>query len=479
MGLSLGMDVGMAGIAATASAALLGAGSDGPPPTARGSWTMDSRDASPALQPAQGARWGDSAPPTPGLSIPGSQGGLRPSRLMDIAGNYSLASSTGNSMGSAPFSVATVAASAAGSLLTRQRCADPQPSSLGAFNAQAGRHSDAGEYKGQLARSPQAKSPRMKSPGRVSGLSYISAADMAMRLSEAAAVGRQGVIIDTRRSADYVRAHITDAANMCVSSTLAKRKTFTIDRLLEMQRVADEQRRLVTGWKSAPWVVLYSDGLPEQTAYEDTQLVLLARKFTAEAPDGCEVHVLQCGFDEFARSHGSLCTSGGAPAADAPTIRPLSLAATMPASTASAHRVAMGRQSMACPPPPTLMIDHPMLRTMRQTPGGGGFDPNETVAMRLPHDFSSLPHVGAGGEQAPQRAQALPAYLCRAADPATGPALLTRLFGRIDASETRRMSSMIENNGMVTEKNSYTISVGLELGSKNRYTNIYPFDSNR
>ncbi|KAI8323371.1 receptor/non-receptor type protein-tyrosine phosphatase, partial [Martensiomyces pterosporus] len=32
---------------------------------------------------------------------------------------------------------------------------------------------------------------------------------------------------------------------------------------------------------------------------------------------------------------------------------------------------------------------------------------------------------------------------------------------------------------MVTDDNQFTISAGLELGSKNRYTNIFPFDSNR
>ncbi|PIA16384.1 receptor/non-receptor type protein-tyrosine phosphatase, partial [Coemansia reversa NRRL 1564] len=32
---------------------------------------------------------------------------------------------------------------------------------------------------------------------------------------------------------------------------------------------------------------------------------------------------------------------------------------------------------------------------------------------------------------------------------------------------------------MVSDDNQYTISAGLELGEKNRYTSIYPFDSNR
>ncbi|KAJ2432535.1 phosphotyrosine-specific ptp2-like protein, partial [Coemansia sp. RSA 2424] len=38
---------------------------------------------------------------------------------------------------------------------------------------------------------------------------------------------------------------------------------------------------------------------------------------------------------------------------------------------------------------------------------------------------------------------------------------------------------MINSRGVVTEANQYTISAGIELGSKNRYTTILPFDSNR
>ncbi|KAJ1960540.1 phosphotyrosine-specific ptp2-like protein, partial [Dipsacomyces acuminosporus] len=106
---------------------------------------------------------------------------------------------------------------------------------------------------------------------------------------------------------------------------------------------------------------------------------------------------------------------------------------------------------------------------MRQPPGGNGFNPSEIVPMRLPPDFATK------GNQMDK----LPDYLRRTADPKSGPQLLYRLFKCIDASETKRMTSMIHNNGMVTDDNQFTISAGLELGSKNRYNNIFPFDNNR
>ncbi|KAJ1733644.1 glutamate N-acetyltransferase [Coemansia biformis] len=441
---------------------------------------MDSRDASPAPQLKCDMRWNDSAPSTPRLDIAGSRPGFQQSRPMGIIGGNSL-----SSMGES--SVGDVSSVATGPLASLQKYTGPLSSSMGMLPTQSAAlagtpkdpplsYSSIGELNGQLARRQQARQQRVRPLSRVSGLSYISVSDMAAKLDEASAAGRQGVIIDTRRSADYTRARITSAANMNVSTTLAKRKTFTVDRLLEMQRVADEQRRLVASWKDAPWVVLYGDGAPEETASEDTPLVLLARKFMSEAPASCGIYVLQGGFVEFAHCQGSLCESsseaaaagvGPIPPHPRPSGAPAAAGASLPAGI---QRASTNGPPMACPKP-MIKIDHPMLRTMRQTPGGG-FDPSDIVAMRLPHDFSPQ-HRGS------QRLQALPAYLSKVADPATGPAMLTRLFGRIDASESRRMSSMIENNGMVTAKNMYTISVGLELGSKNRYTNIFPFDSNR
>ncbi|KAJ2695926.1 phosphotyrosine-specific ptp2-like protein, partial [Coemansia spiralis] len=388
----------VAGAAGAASPTHLGADSEGPPPTAHGTWTMDGRPTTPALQPAPGAGWDDSAPSTPRLGVPSGRVGLQQSRPIDVIGDFGVGSSDRGSADNVPYD-------AAGSPTSLQRHTGPLPSSTGVIPAQAaalaGATKDlslncggigAGEYRGPLARSQPVKQPRSRPLSRVTGLSYISAADMAARLGEAATSGRTGVIIDTRRSADYARARIATATNMSVSTTLAKRKTFTVDRLLEMQRVAGEQWRVVAGWKSAPWVILYGVGPPEETASEDTQLVLLARKFMAEAPEGCGIHVLQCGFDGFVRSHESLCTRGGdvTPSAAACTIPALSLQPASMSTGPLAPRRAARTGVPAVHPRPTIKIDHPMLRTMRQTPGGG-FDPSEIVAMRLPHDFSSPP----------------------------------------------------------------------------------------
>ncbi|KAJ2844361.1 phosphotyrosine-specific ptp2-like protein, partial [Coemansia erecta] len=391
-----------------------------------------------------------------------------------------------------------------------------------------------GTNKGQLARGPAAKHVRTQPLQQVSGLYYISPQDLASKLTSrkgnSGLTDSVGLVIDMRKSADYMSARIAGAVSMTAPTTLVKRRTFTVERLLGMLRVTEEQKKWMADWKLAPWVVLYGEGSPEETATEDTSLVMLTRKFMTEAPESCQVFVLQGGFTDFSAQQSELCELGSDIAVDLPLSlslgdaanhqsltnsssspsigsggggrslvngpmmsMPLSSASVLPPvlltgntpltiDTAGSGRVnfssTLDRPSIV-KPKPTVDVNHPMLRTMRQTPGGG-FDPSEVIPLRLPPNLPLSQKQGArGSKEATRYLLELPVYLRRAADPNTGPQLLNRLFKCIDASENRRMSSMIGSNGMVTKYNQYTISAGLELGSKNRYTTVFPFDNNR
>ncbi|KAJ2808515.1 hypothetical protein H4R20_000842 [Coemansia guatemalensis] len=400
----------------------LGMRDDGPPPTAHGGWTVGRVDV-PQTPQAVGPRWDESNPSTPSGGAVEARMGFRHNRPAGIIGGLSL-----------------------GSVESGSACGTPSEAmdSLTSFQRTAGGGGTAAG--GQLARRPGQRPPRAQPGQPVAGLNYLTADELAERLQS----GSGGLVIDMRKSVDYQQERIAGAINMTVSATLAKRKSTTVAKLLHVLQATDGQREVAAAWKAAPWVALYGEGSAEEVASDDSLLVLLARKFMAEATDSRAVHVLLGGFSSFERTHRALCEFGCGEAEPAGVM----LSATPPVVPTTR---------------PTIRVDHPMLRTMRQTPGGG-FDPTESVAMHLPHSF-------AAGEQ-PQ-AQALPEYLRRAADPANGPRLLSRLFERIDASESRRVSSMIQSNGMVSDDNQYTISAGLELGEKNRYTSIYPFDSNR
>ncbi|KAJ2618129.1 phosphotyrosine-specific ptp2-like protein [Coemansia sp. RSA 1365] len=398
---------------------------DGPPPTAHGGWTVRGANVLQTPQPIC-TRWDESNPSTPDGGAAEARTGFRHNRPAGIIGGHSLRSVESGSGCGTP-------SEAMDSLTSFQR-------PMGNSTTAAG---------GQLARRPEQRPVRAQVGQRVAGLNYMAADELAGRMQ-----GGEGLVIDMRKSADYQQGRIARAISMTVSATLAKRKSTTVAKLLHVLQATDGQRRVASAWKAAPWVALYGEGGAEETACEESLLVLLARKFMAEATDSRAVFVLVGGFCAFERAHYELCEFGCSGAETAGVLLP----ATPAALTTR----------------PTIKIDHPMLRTMRQTPGGGGggFDPTETVSMRLPHDFAT-------GEQAQQRLQVLPEYLRRAAEPTNGPQLLSRLFERIDALESRRVSSMIQSNGMVSDDNQYTISAGLELGEKNRYTSIYPFDSNR
>ncbi|KAJ1777757.1 hypothetical protein LPJ54_002185 [Coemansia sp. RSA 1824] len=362
----------------------------------------------------------------------------------------------------------------------------PKESSLGGAASLGG-------SSGSLARRPSVRQQRMYPMNRVSGLNYISISELADMVSERGGVKR-GLVIDMRRSAAYLASRIVSAVNMTVPTTLVKRRTFAVERLLAMLALTNDQKQLAKDWKSAAWVVLYGEGAPEDTASEDTSLVLMARKFMTEAPESCKVFVLQDGFKEFGLVHTSLCEFGGGQQVEAArtipslslppsTMRPVMSVPLESARTPLAQSEnSDGLPILARPTTASLKravdVDHPMLRTMRQIPGGE-FDPSEVVAMRLPHDFSTQQRAEPGSAHESQRLQALPNYLRRAADLETGPRLLNRLFRNIDDSESQRISSMIGSHGMRTEFNKYTIAAGLELGQKNRYKNIFPFDRNR
>ncbi|KAJ2695643.1 hypothetical protein GGH99_000036 [Coemansia sp. RSA 1285] len=473
-----------------------------------------------------------------------ASGASTPSDISELS-LMSFQKGMGGGIALAPSSSAHLSATAAGA-------ASPRRIDMLPVGAAAG---IGGASRGQLARCPQAaKNARVQPLQDVPGLHYISCQGLAARIRSrnnnnnndnstdgSSGDGKDGdgnggsetlgLIVDMRKSADYMAAHIAGAVSMTAPTTLVKRRTFTVERLLSMLRVAESQKKCVSNWKAASWVVLYGDGVPEETATEDSSLVMLARKFMAEAPDTCMIFVMQGGFRDFSAQYRDICehgcemtvdplslsianvsATGGsqAPPTASPLLSvgnrsvgtgplaPLSLLASsaispalltngapLTADTGPSGRLALGsvlnRPSIA-KPKPTVDVNHPMLRTMRQTPGGG-FDPTEVVALRLPsgcREFS--PENTSMGEKdgsAAKQIAELPPYLRRTADPDTGPRLLNQLFKCIDASESRRMSSMIGSNGMVTKYNQYTIAAGLELGSKNRYTNIFPFDNNR
>ncbi|KAJ2635948.1 phosphotyrosine-specific ptp2-like protein [Coemansia sp. RSA 1286] len=371
----------------TSSGATTVGGSDGPPPppTARGTWTMNASLTMPPSTPLV-----LSTPMTPMMPMALST----PMTPMAPSMNINQVVSSGP--------------------VTPLEGTDV----LGLFSRNGG-----------LSRKPEVRETPTSS---VRGLDFISSCELSQLLARG-----NGFLVDVRSSAEYAKGCISTAVNITAPTTLVRRKTFSIERLLEMAGAPGD---MALAWKKSAWIAVYSSGAPEDTASEDAPLVLLARKFTSEAPSGCRICVLRGGYGEFVCEQKTLCVIKQASE---------SSAAEKPEQAA----------------PQTVPADHPMLRSMRQAPGGGsGFDAAHIVPLRLPPNRVNV--------------EGLPSYLRRTTG-LPGAQYLHQLFASVDSSESQRMSSMIGSNGMVTAKNTYTIAAGLELGAKNRYTNIFPFDSNR
>ncbi|KAJ2438177.1 phosphotyrosine-specific ptp2-like protein, partial [Coemansia sp. RSA 2424] len=183
-----------------------------------------------------------------------------------------------------------------------------------------------------------------------------------------------------RKSCDYVNSHIVSAIGMTVPTTLVKRANFSVQRLMTMLHASEAQKQQLAHWKQAPWIAIYGEGTYEDTASEDALLVLLARKFMGEAPPGssCNVYVLEGGYAEFSRLYPAMCEYGdsaGGRKSVVGELAPLPLPAAISA--------------LEEPDMLTVDLDHPMLRKLRQTPGGG-CDPNEVISMRMPPEFAAL-----------------------------------------------------------------------------------------
>ncbi|KAJ2726887.1 phosphotyrosine-specific ptp2-like protein [Coemansia sp. Benny D115] len=295
-----------------------------------------------------------------------------------------------------------------------------------------------------LSRRPEAPRP---APPPVQGLDFISVEELAQLLVLDTDDTDSGLVIDVRAASDYAAAHICSAVSVAAPTTLVRRKTFSVERLLVM---AGRTAAQAAEWKASTWVALYGGGSAEDNS-EDAPLVLLARKIASEASRECRVCVLRGGYPEFARTREDLC------------VVDTSKQAAAPASASASVTPAAGAPSVGLPAQ-TVPADHPMLRSMREAPGGVTFDASDVVALRLPPQSAAL--------------ERLPAYLRRVSG-SPGAEHMHRLFSSVDSGESRRMSSMIGNNGVVTARNAFSIAAGLGLGAKNRYTNFLPFDSNR
>ncbi|KAJ7480085.1 hypothetical protein B0H11DRAFT_1725397 [Mycena galericulata] len=336
------------------------------------------------------------------------------------------------------------------------------------------------------------------------------------------------LVVDIRPHAAYSSARISRAVSLSVPSTLLKRPLFSLQRLSAMLPSHSARTRF-SAWRSASRILVYD---ADSTALTDTSNIHgLLRKFRAEAPDAAiSLAWIQGGFQAvWALRRDCIDVVPPTPETDetedeepdedraAPRIlraHHLPRAAFALTSTTQAPRTGpplLNPQPQPHPAHAHLVLPKP------DAPDGGtaAFNPffdavrqnaelavgiTERIPLRLPRRvrrrISELPFHWLR-EIARHAAPLTPSESSDSSStsPASprphphaveeGMEALAMQFYRIELAEQRRLMGVMEHHsresgaGVSHSPFPFSITAGVEKGSKNRYRNIWPFEHAR
>jgi protein tyrosine phosphatase len=265
---------------------------------------------------------------------------------------------------------------------------------------------------------------------------------------EATLVNSTLLIIDTRPESQHCRQAILGSTNLTVPSTLLKRPSFGIDKILSSLKT-EEGRRAFEDLESKTHIVIY-DAFAERISAEGA-IALLIQKFEKSGTKATLLW-LQGGFSAFSPLYPNLIVTGEV----LPELPPdafSSLSLMTPGGT-KAHL--------------TLHETSPTSHSLFSKGGKSAYATHvETSAAELQQ--LTILHGARVPDDAPQFLK----DLCN--EPDVKKALQIR-FKQVEAGEHRRMAACMKAK---TPNDEYSISVGIEMGYKNRYSNVWPFNYNR
>ncbi|CAG8755580.1 18155_t:CDS:2 [Dentiscutata erythropus] len=259
------------------------------------------------------------------------------------------------------------------------------------------------------------------------------------------------LLLDLRPFNLFTTERIKTSINICIPTTLLRRCSFTADKVIETL-VCDSDREIFKDWTSYENIVLYDN---DSTSLSDACPVFhLCKKFQTSNIKA-KIGFLKGGFMAFAEKHGDLCE------------KTIIKNGTLPSSA----KLPRWRSSINHKPGP-FTCPTPIVEVAGVNPFFANIRQNlelscgitETIPIRVPDniDHSKLPGfirdvIGENGETK-----------------------LAEAFHEIERAEQRRLQSlMLLNGNQSTPDCPFSISAGIEKGSKNRYNNIWPYDHAR
>jgi len=259
------------------------------------------------------------------------------------------------------------------------------------------------------------------------------------------------LLLDLRSFSMYTANHIKTSLNICVPSTLLKRGSFSADKITDTL-VSEADKEIFMEWPKYENIILYDNETVSLS--ENCPLYHLCKKFKLPI---CKAKIgyLKGGFTAFYNQYEDLCEKN------------VNGTATT-SSTFPRRRSLMSRKPgpFTCPTPIIELSGvNPFFSNIRQNIElSSGI--TETIPIRLPEGITF------------DKSQ-IPAFM-RELITDDGKMKLAEAFMEIERTEQRRLQSlMLHNSNQMTADCPFSISAGMEKGTKNRYNNIWPYDHTR
>lgn len=341
-----------------------------------------------------------------------------------------------------------------------------------------------------------------------SSLSAISPEELAQILKDPRSSGT-ALLVDIRPFNQYSTSRISSAVSICVPSTLLKRPTFTLSRFGEC--MMPYQREAIDNLARYKTIIIYDRSTNEVSASAYSPLVYTILKFDRAEASKTKLSYLKGGISAFQETCPSLIDDL---AAQIPNSQPRAgnqNDASNKNSNTNTNIKHSGQQSHhpghshSNSQPDDLTLGSSTTFNFPPVLTGFSLPLNSTKEGPLKPFASniraSLEHVDLSEESLPVSLPSdleedeiksyFPLWLQDIISKETGPLHITRRFYDIEQAEKVRLQSAFRHGSQMKSSSSpmsaspdesgtkYSFSAGVELGAKNRYNNIWPYDHTR
>ena len=258
------------------------------------------------------------------------------------------------------------------------------------------------------------------------------------------------LILDVRVSTQYAQSRIRDALNLCIPTTLLKRATFDLQKLLKTLQTEEDQEKFAQ-WRKAKYLIVYDASSSEKR--DAASAMNMLKKFANEGFTGCSF-LLRGGFETFANSYPALIDRRSAAERAGTAVNPSGDGRPLFAPVIGGVALPSGANN-----------PNPFFSNIRQNmdlaDGVGQMD------IKVPSNVNF---------------DALPSWLRDATRASDHGKAVSESFLQIERNEQSRMrdayAAFTPGGARSKSQNSVRLS-GVEKGVKNRYKDILPFEHAR